>query len=44
MLEDVDESKKAISTSDEDMELLEDHFERVALYKEKGLTYFVGRS
>jgi 2-polyprenyl-3-methyl-5-hydroxy-6-metoxy-1,4-benzoquinol methylase len=43
MFEDVEVEKRPVATSDEDMKLLEAHFEKVAVYKSKGLTYFIGR-
>lgn len=42
MLEDVDESKKTIATSSDELQLLEAYFSKVAVYKWNGLTYFVG--
>lgn len=42
MFEDVDESKKAIATQPEDLQLLEACFKKVTVYKSNGLTYFIG--
>lgn len=43
MLEDVEEDKKSIAISDDDLKLLETCFKKVAIYKSNGLTYFVGQ-
>lgn len=42
MLEDVEETKKEIATSEEDIKLLDTYFKRSAIYRENGLTYYVG--
>ncbi len=43
MLEDVEEGKKSIVISDDDLKLLESCFKKVVIYKSNGLTYFVGQ-